>query len=51
VSVTGETHPIMRIVELLPAPFGPRKPNASPLRTSKSIASTAVSAPKRFVRP
>ena len=29
-SVTGDTHPIMRIVEVLPAPFGPRNPNASP---------------------
>ena len=29
-AVGGETQPIMRIVELLPAPFGPRKPNASP---------------------
>ena len=28
--LTGETQPIIRIVELLPAPFGPRKPNASP---------------------
>ena len=25
-SVTGETQPIMRIVEVFPAPFGPRKP-------------------------
>jgi hypothetical protein len=27
--VTGETHPIMRIVEVFPAPLGPRKPNDS----------------------
>ena len=26
----GDTAPIIRIVELLPAPFGPRKPNVSP---------------------
>ena len=26
-SLTGETQPIIRIVEVLPAPFGPRKPN------------------------
>ena len=26
----GDTQPIMRIVDVLPAPFGPRKPNASP---------------------
>ena len=37
----GETHPIIRIVEDLPAPFGPRKPNASPCSISTSIASTA----------
>src|SRR5436190_7125912 len=47
----GETHPIMRMVELLPAPFGPRKPNASPCCTSKSIASTAVRSPKRLTSP
>src|SRR5258708_1718883 len=48
---TGETHPIIRIVEVLPAPLGPRKPNASPARTSKSIASTAISSLKRLVSP
>src|SRR5258705_2828329 len=47
----GETQPIMRIVELLPAPFGPRKPNASPRWTSKSMQSTAVSEPNSFRRP
>ena len=31
-SVTGETQPIIRIVDDLPAPLGPRKPNASPRR-------------------
>src|SRR5439155_17480351 len=41
----GETQPIMRIVELFPAPFGPRKPNASPRETSKSTPSTATSDP------
>ena len=30
--VIGETQPIIRIVEVLPAPFGPRKPNDSPRR-------------------
>ena len=39
----------MRIVELLPAPFGPRNPNASPGRISKSMPSTATNEPKRFV--
>ena len=29
-SVTGEEQAIIRIVDVLPAPFGPRKPNASP---------------------
>src|SRR5215210_1892384 len=42
----GETQPIMRIVDVLPAPFGPRKPKASPRCTSKSIASTATRSPK-----
>ena len=50
-AVTGETQPIIRIVELLPAPFGPRKPNASPCLTSRSMPSTATSSPKRLTRP
>src|SRR6266540_3963989 len=50
-SVTGETQPIIRIVELLPAPFGPRKPNASPRLTSTSMPSTATRLPNRFTRP
>ena len=50
-AVTGETQPIIRIVELLPAPFGPRKPNASPCWTSRSIPSTATSSPKRLTSP
>src|SRR2546427_7483960 len=49
--VLGETRRITRMVDVLPAPFGPRKPNASPWATSKSIASTAVNVPKRLVRP
>src|SRR6266511_3959882 len=47
----GDTHPIIRMVEVLPAPFGPRKPKASPRWTSKSIPSTAMSAPKRLTSP
>src|SRR5438105_8107943 len=47
----GETQPIIRIVEDLPAPFGPRKPNASPRYRSKSMPSTAVKPPNRLVRP
>src|SRR5436190_16387163 len=50
-AVGGETQPIMRIVELLPAPFGPRNPNASPRCTSKSMPSTATSSPNFFTRP
>src|SRR3954453_9557986 len=50
-AVIGETQPIIRIVEVLPAPFGPRKPKDSPGATSKSTASTAVNSPKRLVRP
>ena len=49
--MTGETHAIIRMALVLPAPFGPRKPKLSPGATSKSIASTAVSVPKRLVRP
>ena len=49
--VTGETQPIMRMVEDLPAPLGPRKPNASPRWTSTSMPSTAVKSPKRFTSP
>src|SRR5262245_46516072 len=48
--VTGETQPIMRIVDVFPAPFGPRKPKASPRWRSKSIPSTATKSPKRFTR-
>src|SRR5262245_6624373 len=47
--LTGDTHPIIRMVELLPAPLGPRKPNASPGEISKSMPSTATKPPKRFV--
>ena len=50
-SLTGETQPIMRMVELFPAPLGPRNPNTSPWPTSKSTASTAVNVPNRLVRP
>src|SRR5512134_737143 len=49
-SLTGETQPIMRIVDVFPAPFGPRKPKASPRWRSKSIPSTATNSPKRFTR-
>src|SRR5262245_26370838 len=47
----GDAHAIMRIVDVLPAPFGPRNPKASPALTSKSIRSTAVKSEKRFASP
>ena len=49
--VIGETQAIMRIVEVLPAPFGPRNPNASPGSTCKSIPATATKSPNRLVSP
>src|SRR4051812_3659179 len=39
----------MRIVVLLPAPFGPRKPTISPRATSNETSSMAVKAPNRLV--
>ena len=50
-SLTGDTQPIIRMVLDLPAPLGPRKPNASPRRTSTSMPSTAVKSPKVLVSP
>ncbi len=41
---------IIRIVEVLPAPFGPKKPKDSPRAMSKSMASTATKSPNRLVR-
>ena len=38
----GDTQAIMRIVVVLPAPLGPRKPKTSPGCTSKSMPSTAT---------
>src|SRR5262249_46631967 len=40
----------MRIVVVLPAPFGPRNPRISPRSTRKLTSSTAVSRPYRLVR-
>ena len=42
--------PSMRTVVVLPAPFGPRNPNTSPLATLSDRPSTAVRSPKRLVR-
>src|SRR5512143_450279 len=41
----------MRIVVVLPLPFGPRKPQTSPRRTRRSMWSTATLSPKDFVSP
>ena len=49
--LTGETAAIIRIVEDLPAPLGPRKPNASPRRTSTSMPLTASKSPKDLRSP
>ena len=48
--VTGETAATIRMVEDLPAPLGPRKPNASPRRTSTSMPLTASNSPKDLRR-
>src|SRR3981081_2535164 len=36
---------------VLPAPFGPMRPNASPGGITRSTAFTATTPPKRLVRP
>src|SRR5271170_2154000 len=41
----------VRIIVVLPAPLGPRKPKALPLGTCRSTPSSAVRAPKRLVSP
>src|SRR5712691_220562 len=40
----------MRMVVVLPEPFGPRKANTSPSRTSSDSRSTAVNSPYTLVR-
>src|SRR5207237_3706678 len=40
----------MRMVVVLPAPFGPRKPKTSPGNSSKETSSTIVRLPMVFVR-
>src|SRR5260221_12877511 len=42
---------MMRMVVVLPAPFGPRKPWISPLGTSRLTPSTAVNDPNFLTRP
>src|SRR6185295_2430111 len=41
----------MRIVVVLPEPFGPRMPKISPASISNDASSTAFTAPKCFVSP
>src|SRR5437667_8518014 len=41
----------MRIVVVLPAPFGPSRPNTLPVGTSRSMPASASTSPNRFVRP
>ena len=43
--------PSMRMVVVLPAPLGPRKPWTTPLRTARSTPSTARSSPNTLTRP
>src|SRR5688572_4389613 len=47
----GASSPVsILMVVVLPAPFGPRKPNTSPRRTAKLTWSTATKSPKVRVR-
>src|SRR5690625_2479309 len=48
---TGEVQPIIRIVEVFPAPFGPRKPKDSPAEICRSIPSTATKSPNVLRSP
>src|ERR1700689_1112185 len=41
----------VRMILVLPAPLGPRKPNAQPLGTCMSMPSSAMRSPKRLVKP
>src|SRR5215470_5771998 len=52
VPLLGARNPaIMRIVVVLPAPLGPRKPSTPPRWTAKLTLSTAVIGPKCLLRP
>ena len=44
-SVGGRKPVSMRMVVVLPAPFGPRKPTTSPLPIENVTASTALTSP------
>src|SRR5688572_27341487 len=51
VPAVGRERPaMMRMVVVLPAPFGPRKPKISPAAASRVSRSTAVKSPYLFVR-
>src|SRR5215469_2604797 len=50
-AVGGRKQVRTRIVVVLPAPFGPRKPTIWPFSTSKEILSTATVRAYRLVRP
>ena len=47
----GDTAAIIRIVEDLPAPLGPRKPKASPRLTATSMPRTASKSPNDLRSP
>ena len=47
----GLMHEIILMVDVFPAPLGPRNPKDSPLAMLKSTWSTATKSPKRFTRP
>src|SRR5436190_385857 len=48
----GRSCPAMRLMRVvLPAPFGPMRPNTCPGTTARSTSLTATTPPKRFVRP
>src|SRR5208283_5756902 len=49
--VGGRKQVRTRIVVVLPAPLGPRKPTICPLSTSKEMLSTATVRAYRLVRP
>src|SRR3954447_20329231 len=50
-AVGGRKQVNTRIVVVLPAPFGPRKPTIWPFSTSNEISSTATVRAYRLVRP
>jgi hypothetical protein len=48
--VRGDKHAIIFMVEVFPAPLGPRNPKTSPFFTVKLIPSTAFILPNVFFR-